>query len=99
MNPHYHSRRSFLVAGGLSYFGLDLASRAAAAPSEPSRRTVAKSTIMIWLSGGASHIDTWDMKPDATVFHAMGIDDLSATNRDGRPMQLMEEGRALTELF
>lgn len=20
---------------------------------------------MIWLSGGASHIDTWDMKPDA----------------------------------
>ena len=25
----------------------------------------AKSAIMIWLSGGASHIDTWDMKPDA----------------------------------
>ena len=34
-----------------------------------------------------------------TVFHAMGIDDLSATDRDGRPFQLMEEGRALTELF
>jgi hypothetical protein len=25
----------------------------------------AKSIILIWLSGGASHIDTWDMKPDA----------------------------------
>ena len=26
---------------------------------------VARSTILLWLSGGASHIDTWDMKPDA----------------------------------
>ena len=44
---------------------MDLAARAAAGPSAPPRRTVAKSTILIWLSGGASHIDTWDMKPDA----------------------------------
>jgi uncharacterized protein (DUF1501 family) len=57
-------RRSFLVAGGLSYFGLDLAGRVAAAPAAKGR---AKSAIMIWLSGGASHIDTWDMKPAATV--------------------------------
>ena len=34
-----------------------------------------------------------------TVFHAMGIDDLSATDRDGRPFHLMEDGRPLTELF
>ncbi|MGL4553369.1 MAG: DUF1501 domain-containing protein, partial [Gemmataceae bacterium] len=34
-----------------------------------------------------------------TVFHAMGIDDLHATDREGRPFQLMEEGRPLTELF
>ncbi|HVS37189.1 MAG TPA: DUF1501 domain-containing protein [Gemmataceae bacterium] len=25
----------------------------------------AKSVILFWLSGGVSHIDTWDMKPDA----------------------------------
>ena len=49
----------------MRYFGFDLASRAAATPTTPSRRKAAKSTIMIWLSGGASHIDTWDMKPDA----------------------------------
>jgi len=59
------SRRSFLVAGGLSYFGCDLAGRVAASPTPVANRKVAKSTIMIWLSGGASHIDTWDMKPDA----------------------------------
>jgi len=34
-----------------------------------------------------------------TVFHALGIDDLSAVDREGRPFQLMEEGRPLTELF
>ena len=34
-----------------------------------------------------------------TVFHAMGIDDLHALDREGRPFHLMEDGRALTELF
>ncbi len=62
--PPRFDRRTFLLAGGMSYFGLDLAATAASSPVA-SRRTVAKSAIMIWLSGGASHIDTWDMKPDA----------------------------------
>ncbi len=34
-----------------------------------------------------------------TVFHAVGIDDLHAIDREGRPFHLMEDGRALTELF
>jgi hypothetical protein len=34
-----------------------------------------------------------------TVYHAMGIDDLSAVDREGRPFRLLEEGRPLTELF
>src|SRR4051794_11480722 len=59
------SRRTFLVAGGLGFGGLHLPSLVAA--GEPVRRPVAKSTILIWLSGGASHIDTWDLKPDAPV--------------------------------
>jgi hypothetical protein len=58
---HYPiDRRTFLVASGLSCFGLNIAGAA------PARRA-AKSTIMIWLSGGASHIDTWDLKPDAVA--------------------------------
>jgi len=60
-----HSRRTFLLAGGLPFFGANLAGRASAAPAPPGRRKVAKSAILVWLSGGASHIDTWDMKPDA----------------------------------
>ncbi|WP_435005389.1 DUF1501 domain-containing protein [Tundrisphaera lichenicola] len=56
------SRRTFLVASGLGLAG----SRGvlAKASSSSSRAT---STIQIWLCGGASHIDTWDMKPDAPV--------------------------------
>ena len=62
-------RRTFLVAGGLAFGGLDLAAlsaaRAAAAPAGAQNRKPARSTILIWLSGGVSHLDTWDMKPDA----------------------------------
>jgi hypothetical protein len=53
-------RRRFLVASTLGLAGL---SRAAASPG----RHTARSTILIWLSGGASHIDTWDMKPAAVA--------------------------------
>ncbi len=63
-------RRTFLVAGGLGFFGANLAGVAAAATSEAAGRPgrkVAKSAIMIWLSGGASHIDLWDMKPAAPL--------------------------------
>lgn len=70
MGSHYPlDRRTFLVAGGLSFFGLNLAGGAAYASSQaqPSSRKIAKSAILIWLSGGASHIDTWDMKPDAVA--------------------------------
>jgi uncharacterized protein (DUF1501 family) len=65
---HYPlDRRTFLVAGGLSFFGANLANLAAAATTGgiAPRRKAAKSAIMIWLSGGASHVDTWDMKPEA----------------------------------
>jgi Protein of unknown function (DUF1501) len=65
---HYSlGRRAFLAAGALSFFGMNLAHSAAygAVAENPPRREIAKSAIMIWLSGGASHIDTWDMKPNA----------------------------------
>jgi hypothetical protein len=59
-------RRAFLVAGGVGFCGLSLPALLGA-ERPPARRRVARSTILIWLSGGASHIDTWDMKPAAPV--------------------------------
>jgi hypothetical protein len=58
------NRRIFLVASGVGFAGLDLPALVRAAPQSESTRS-AKSAILVWLSGGASHIDTWDMKPDA----------------------------------
>ena len=59
-------RRAFLVASSLGFAGLRFGAPALAATSSSAARPgKAKSTILFFLCGGASHIDTWDMKPDA----------------------------------
>ena len=58
------SRREFLrygSAGGLGVWGLSLAEAAAAGHAKPARR----SCIFIVLTGGPSHLETFDPKPDA----------------------------------
>lgn len=62
------SRRSILRAGVLGFLGLGIDDllrlrSLAASPSQTSTR--ARNCILIWLAGGASHIDTFDPKPDA----------------------------------
>src|SRR5262245_29333321 len=60
------SRREFLTAGALGVAGLTMADRfraqARAANGGTSR---AKAVIMVYLNGGPSHIDLYDLKPDA----------------------------------
>jgi hypothetical protein len=58
------TRRDLLRVGALGFGGLTLADllRLQAAGSQPAR---AKSVIYIVLDGGPSHIDMWDLKPDA----------------------------------
>jgi len=60
------SRRAFLTAGALSVGGLTIADllRARAATPQPTR---GKSVIMVYLNGGPSHLDMYDLKPDAPV--------------------------------
>lgn len=62
-------RRTFLVASGLGCAGLPcgLSARAAQYGNPTVGRPTAKSTILFFLSGGASHVDMWDMKPDAPL--------------------------------
>src|SRR5262249_20419787 len=59
------SRRRFLAASGTGLLGLPGARAAMAAETAGSAPAKAKSTILFFLCGGASQIDTWDMKPDA----------------------------------
>lgn len=59
------SRRRFLQVGALSTFGLSLPGllQSQAAARDERRRDV--SCILLWMSGGPSHHDTFDPKPDA----------------------------------
>jgi hypothetical protein len=76
LNPRL-SRRDCLRVGALGLGGLSLpqllrlreaqgATGPTAGGGKPAARRP-KSVIMIWLRGGASHIDSYDMKPDAPV--------------------------------
>ncbi len=81
------SRRDALLAGGLSAFGLGLADifasrRATAAAREPELHAKAKSCILIWLDGGPSHLETFDVKPDAPA-EVRGPFDSIPTTVDG----------------
>ena len=63
------ARRPFLVASGTGFAGLSFGAPALRAPAIAAtpQGGRAKSTILFFLCGGASHIDTWDMKPDAAA--------------------------------
>ena len=65
------SRRRCLQIGASGMLGLNLAElsrlRAFSAPSDAAANPRAHSCVFIFLFGGPSHIDLWDMKPDAPV--------------------------------
>ena len=57
------SRRGFLKIGTLGALGLTLPQVLQASEMQPERRR--RAVILYWMAGGPSHIDTYDMKPDA----------------------------------
>jgi hypothetical protein len=66
-------RRDFMRVGALSFLGLSLSKYYAladevkkAAPTGQTTGT-ADSVVLIWLAGGPSHLDTFDIKPDAPL--------------------------------
>jgi hypothetical protein len=67
-SPRHYSRREVLSVGALTAVaGLSLGDvlRLRANSPEPKRGTREKSVILIWMRGGPSHIDSYDMKPNA----------------------------------
>ncbi len=67
ISPGPLSRRGFLQAGFLALGGLGLSDvlRLRAAASEASNDDTA--IILIWLQGGPSHMETYDLKPEAPL--------------------------------
>ena len=61
------SRRNFLKIGGLALGGLTLPDLLRASAQASIKSFDRKSIIMIYLPGGPSHMDTYDLKPDAAM--------------------------------
>jgi hypothetical protein len=63
------SRRNLLKAGLAGVAGLSLPGllRQRAAAAEAGGAISRKSVILLWMTGGPSHIDTWDPKPDRPI--------------------------------
>jgi len=66
MLPSLH-RRSLLHIGGLLPLGLTLPQLRAAESVHATRRRIAKRCLLVFMDGGPSHIETWDLKPHAPL--------------------------------
>lgn len=69
-NPRRHcngpTRREILQAAGAGLFGVSLPRVLAAEANRPTRSGRARSVMFLFLFGGPSQNDTFDMKPEAT---------------------------------
>lgn len=59
------NRREALQAGGLGLFGTSLQRLEAARATQPAQRARAKSVMFVYLFGGPSQLETFDLKPEA----------------------------------
>src|SRR5262245_1384426 len=79
-----HDRRSFLRNAGCGFGALALATMLAEegllasdvdplAPRKPHHEPAAKRVIFLFMSGGPSHVDTFDPKPELTRLHGQKL--------------------------
>jgi len=59
------TRRGFIKIGSLGLAGLSLPNLLQAADAKTSSGQRKRAVILYWMAGGPSHIDTYDMKPNA----------------------------------
>ena len=78
------SRRWFLQCGTAGLAGLSLGQLLQCGAKASEHSPAPRSVILIWLSGGPSHLDFWDPKPDAPT-EIRGPFDAIATKVPGEP--------------
>jgi hypothetical protein len=87
MHPHPLDRRGFLSAAGLG--ALSLANVLRLRAEAPAATTKPRAVIMICLAGGPSHMETYDLKPDAPTDY----------RGEFRPIRTNVPGFDICELF
>ncbi|MBC7818436.1 MAG: DUF1501 domain-containing protein [Planctomycetaceae bacterium] len=88
------SRRGFLQAGGVAVGAL-VANSARAAIAEPA----AKRAIVLFLQGGCSQLDTWDMKPGAPAEYRGEFDSIATATPGYRVCEHLPMLAARTNQF
>lgn len=78
----FASRRAFLVATTAGLAGLPFGKPACLSAAQPA--ATAKSAILFFLCGGASHLDMWDLKPDAPAEYRGPFKPIATTSPDVR---------------
>ncbi len=88
-------RREFLRVGAIPALGLSLTGVLTASDSTAGLSKKARNCILVWLDGGPSHMDTFDLKPDAPA-EVRGELKPIPTNVDG--MQVSEHFEKLAKI-
>ena len=101
------SRREALRIGGLTALGMSLGDwtwlRALATSQRPNRNgrddPPAKRVILLWLWGGPSHLDTFDMKPEAPLEYRGPFEPIATTVPGIRICELLPRLARLADSF
>lgn len=93
-------RREFLRFGLCGIAGLSLPAllrlRATASPASPRKPT---SIIVVFLHGGASHLETWDPKPDAPLEYRGPFQTIASRTPGLRLSELLPRQAAISDRF
>ena len=73
------TRRAFLRTGALGTIGVAVGNRDFAHAAIGETSPPARAVIMLWLWGGPSHLDTFDMKPDAPLEYRGPFEPIATT--------------------
>jgi len=90
------SRRTFLRAGVIAPFALELAGQGIAKAAETAK---AKSILLIWLGGGPSHLDLFDPKPKAPAEYRGPFTTIATRNPGVRFTELVPKLAARSHKF
>lgn len=97
------SRRGFLEAGSLLTGGLGfcdiLRSRASAADASPSAGSADTAVILIWLLGGPSHMETYDLKPEAPAEYRGELKPIATSAAEIQISELLPEHAKVADRF
>jgi len=95
------SRRSFLEIGSLSTLGLGMSDflRAESIAKNSGRKLKEKSVIFVWLPGGMSQLESYDMKPNAPVEYRGVLNPIRTKVPGTQICELFPQQAKLTDKF